>query len=69
MVDEDTHHIYLVVNADNQDTPIIADNQLAGIHPRPLAGDPKQNFSPTTYLLRAPNTGVSIETVALAPII
>jgi hypothetical protein len=54
LVDQDTHHIYLVVDATNQTAPIIADNQLAGIHARPLAGDPAQNFSPTNYLLRAP---------------
>jgi hypothetical protein len=55
MTDDGTHHIYLVVDATNQKVPIIADNQLAGIHARPLAGDPKQNFSPTKYLLRAPD--------------
>jgi hypothetical protein len=31
------------------------DNQLAGIHARAVAGDPKQNFSPTSYFLRTPN--------------
>jgi hypothetical protein len=54
LVDADTHHIYIIVDATNQAVPVIADNQLAGIHPRPLAGDPAQNFSPTNYLLRAP---------------
>lgn len=51
----DVHHIYLVVDATNQKIPIIADNQLDGIHARPLAGDPAKNFSPTNYLLRAPD--------------
>jgi hypothetical protein len=55
LVNADTHHIYLVVSADDSNNPIIADNQLAGIHQRPLAGDAAQNFSPTNYLLRAPN--------------
>jgi hypothetical protein len=48
------HHIYLVVDSTNQNSPIIADNQLSGIHARPVAGDPAQNFSPTSYFLRAP---------------
>ena len=55
LTEQGTHHIYLVVDATNQTVPIIADNQLAGVHARPLAGDPTQNFSPTKYLLRAPN--------------
>jgi hypothetical protein len=55
LVDAGTHHIYLVVDPADSNIPIIADNQLAGIHPRPLAGDAAQNFSPTNYLLRAPD--------------
>jgi hypothetical protein len=49
------HHIYMVVDSTNQSLPMIADNQLAGIHGRPVAGDPAQNFSPTSYFLRAPS--------------
>lgn len=49
------HHIYLVLDASDQSVPIIADNQLDGSHPRPVAGDPSKNFSPTSYFLRAPS--------------
>jgi hypothetical protein len=48
------HHIYLIVDPTNQSVPVIADNQLSGVHPRPIAGDATQNFSPTSYFLRAP---------------
>jgi hypothetical protein len=48
----DTHHIYLIVNADDQARPLIADNQRHGVmHQRPTAGG---GFSPTSYFLRAP---------------
>jgi Domain of unknown function (DUF1906) len=48
------HHIYLVVDATDQAIPLIADNQLSGVHARPVAGDPARSFSPTNYFLRAP---------------
>jgi hypothetical protein len=48
------HHIFLIIDPANPAVPVIADNQLAGMHPRPLAGDPAQSFSATSYLLRAP---------------
>ena len=54
MVDANTHHIYIIIDPYDQVTPFIADNQLAGPHLRPLAGDPSQNFSPTSYILRPP---------------
>lgn len=54
MVDATTHHIFLIIDIHDPAAPLIADNQLAGMHQRSLAGDPAQNFSPTSYLLRAP---------------
>src|SRR5258706_2677812 len=60
IVSETEHHIYLVVEASDQSEPLIADNQLSGVHRRPLAGDTAQEFSPTTYLLRAPDLGSEI---------
>lgn len=54
LVDANTHHIYLVLDATDQASPLIADNQLGGPHKRSLAGDPAQSFSPTSYFLRAP---------------
>jgi Domain of unknown function (DUF1906) len=54
MASASVHHIYLVVDAADQQIPLIADNQLSGVHARPVAGDPAKNFSPTNYFLRAP---------------
>jgi hypothetical protein len=54
MPSADIHHIYLVVDAQNQAIPEIADNQGLGVHPRPVKGDPAQNYSPTNYFLRPP---------------
>lgn len=48
------HHIYLVVDATDQLQPVIADNQSPNLHMRTVAGDPAQNWSPTSYFLRAP---------------
>lgn len=48
------HHIYLVLDPTDQANPIIADNQGASYHPRPVAGD-GIHYSPTSYFLRAPN--------------
>lgn len=67
LVDQNTHHIYLVVDARDQSSPMIADNQLAGVHARPLAGDPAQDFSPTSYLLRAPDDHAKVQYVSLRP--
>jgi|SRR5450432_4670172 len=52
LVNDNTHHIYLVINTDNQDQPLIADNQEASFHNRPVKGDGK-SYSPTNYFLRA----------------
>ena len=48
-----THHIYLVVDPSDPANPLIADNQGAGMHQRPVAGD-GANYSPTNFFLRAP---------------
>jgi hypothetical protein len=48
------HHIFLIIDPADQADPLIADNQGAGMHNRPLAGDAAQNYSPTSYILRAP---------------
>jgi hypothetical protein len=51
------HHIYLVIDANSQATPIVADNQGVGAHPRPVAGGLMpgvgNSASPTSYFLRA----------------
>jgi hypothetical protein len=49
------HHIYLVVDATDQLQPVIADNQNPNLHIRTVGGDPAQNWSPTSYFLRAPS--------------
>jgi hypothetical protein len=53
----DLHHIYLVIDATNQASPTVADNQGPGAHPRPVAGGAMPGVgngaSPTTYFLRA----------------
>ena len=54
--DPKTHHIFLVVDASNQDQPVVADNQGEGAHPRPKAGGQMPNVgyaSPVEYFLRA----------------
>jgi hypothetical protein len=50
------HHIYLVVDATDQSLPLIADNQAPTLHVRAVAGDPAQNWSPTSFFLRPPNS-------------
>ena len=50
------HHIYLVVDATDQASPLIADNQSPGLHHRTVVGDPAQNWSPTSFFLRAPSS-------------
>jgi hypothetical protein len=55
ILDSGVHHIYLVVDATNQSLPVIADNQAASLHPRAIAGDPGQNWSPTSFFLRPPD--------------
>jgi hypothetical protein len=47
------HHIYLVLDSSDQNSPLIADNQGPTFHVRPVAGD-AVNYSPTNYFLRAP---------------
>ncbi len=51
------HHIYLVLDATDQASPLIADNQGSGAHRRPVKGGAMQGVSnsasPTTYFLRA----------------
>jgi len=54
MASATTHHIFLIIDPADQKVPLIADNQSTGMHPRALAGDPAANFSPTSYILRAP---------------
>ena len=53
----DLHHIYLVIDSADQDSPLISDNQGAGSHRRPVAGGVMPGVSnvasPTTYFLRA----------------
>jgi hypothetical protein len=49
------HHIYFVVDATNQLEPLVADNQAPVLHFRAIAGDPAQNWSPTSYFLRPPD--------------
>jgi hypothetical protein len=52
----DLHHIYLVIDATNQASPTVADNQGPGSHPRPVTGGVMPGIgtaSPTTYFLRA----------------
>lgn len=46
-------HIFLVVQAVDQDVMIIADNQAPAPHRRRASGDPKLNHSPVAYFLRA----------------
>jgi hypothetical protein len=53
MVDEKTHHIYLIVDTDNQANPLIADNQETVLHPRAIAGSQIPDYAPTSYILRA----------------
>jgi hypothetical protein len=48
------HHIYIVVDPADQANPLIADNKSPRLHQRPVAGDPAQGASPTTFFLRAP---------------
>jgi hypothetical protein len=53
----DLHHIYLVIDATSQSSPVVADNQGSGSHPRPVAGGPMpgiiEGADATTYFLRA----------------
>jgi hypothetical protein len=46
-----------VIDATNQASPTVADNQGPGAHPRPVAGGPMpgvgNSASPTSYFLRA----------------
>lgn len=53
----DLHHIYLVIDATNQASPTVANNQGNGSHQRPVAGGAMPGIgngaSPTTYFLRA----------------
>jgi len=55
--DRNLHHIYLVIDATNQASPLVADNQGNGAHHRPIRGGPMpgvgNDASPTNYLLRA----------------
>jgi hypothetical protein len=51
------HHIYTVIDATDQQNPMIADNQGTGAHRRPIAGGEMAGIanvaSPTSYFLRA----------------
>ncbi|MBB5346187.1 hypothetical protein HDF10_004197 [Edaphobacter lichenicola] len=49
------HHIYLIVDATDQLSPLIADNQEPRLHPRAVAGNVAKKWSPTSYFLRAPS--------------
>jgi hypothetical protein len=56
LVSAGVHHIYLIVDASDQAQPLIADNRSSTLHPRAVGGDQNQGWSPTTYLLRAPQS-------------
>ena len=55
--DEGIHHIYLVIDIPDPASPLVADNQGAGSHQRPVNGGAmvgiKTTASPTNYFLRA----------------
>ena len=55
--DEGIHHIYLVIGTPDPASPLVADNQGAGSHQRPVNGGAmagiKTIASPTNYFLRA----------------
>jgi hypothetical protein len=56
IVDSNTHHIYLVIDASDQTMPLVADNRETSIHRRAVAGDLVSGWSPTTYFLRPPSS-------------
>jgi hypothetical protein len=57
-------HIFLVVQAIDNNQMLVADNQAPGPHPRRASGDASLNHSPTAYFLRAVGAAEPVSTVS-----
>lgn len=59
IANEESNHMYLVVDPLDSADPLIADNQETALHHRRVRGD-LEGCLPTTYFLRAPSLPVRV---------